>query len=98
VDFKEHLKLAVEQSKWAQVKKDALNPENQWDNGMDKIKEHMEEWNRAINLDYYNRFALLFDADFRIRMKGTQELEHGWKRTVSVGMMEFLYNSIRGYE
>ena len=98
MDFKEHLKLAVEQSKWGQVKKDALSPINELDNGVTVFREHMEEWNRAINLDYYNRFALLFDADFRIRMKGTQELEHGWKRTVSVGMMEFLYNSIRSYE
>lgn len=99
MDFKAHLEKVLQDSKWGLVKQDALSPKHDWlleQTPAEKaFAEAMEEMNRAINLDYYNRFALLFDADFRTKMDYPQSLEHNWKKVVSVGMMQFLYNSIR---
>lgn len=55
-------------------------------------------WNRVINTNYYNTYALLFDADFRTKLTYPKTLEHGWKMWVTVGMMQFLYNSVKEVE
>ena len=105
MDFKEHFKSVVEQSKWGPSKQLVMQNQSiseSWDRNIEKevtaFREHLDNWNRAINLDYYNRFGLLFDADFRTKMDYPNSLEHGWKQNVTVGMMQFLYNATKDGE